>query len=217
MPKRYGSKTKKRVVRKKQTNYVHKVARQEARKVVNGAIETKMYDVDQVADAVNWDGFAGLGNVYSLTLGQIRGLAENQYIADSITPVGIVIRYKLTIGDATQLMRMVLIQNKAGGVPLITTVFQNVGTANAPLSPLNNNYQNTYRVISDKLFSLDGIRNNIISGTWRIPWSKLRKLYYNDAIGTIEKGGIYLCIVSDSGAIPNPTIQFHSRLYFKDA
>lgn len=192
---------------------VRTIARAEAKKVVARAVETKILDTSVTGQAVDF----GAGYVVSMTNTMIRGIAENQYIGDAITPVGLALRCQLTRIDATQLFRVLIIQNKAGGVPLTTTVFQSTGNITAPLSALNVDYNNTYRVLYDKMFSMDVIRDTTKHVTIRIAGKRLRRLNFNDAIGTIEKAGLYMVVISDSGVVAHPTIDFRARLYYKDA
>lgn len=201
-------------LKQKNNDYVHKVARTEAKKVVNKILETKILDNNGLADPVDYN----TGLVISLTNTIIRGTAENQYIGDSITPVGVMIRWQVTRSDASQLFRIIIIQNKAGGLPLLSTLLQSVGNITAPLSPYDVDYQSTYRVIYDRLISMDNIRNLTHIGTIKLSAKKLRRINFNDGVGTLESGGLYICCISDSvTATAHPAFDYRARLYYKDA
>lgn len=204
---------RKRPAKKSGANYTRQIARAEAKKVVAKSIETKMFDHSAAAQAVDWN----TGVVASVTTGIGRGTGEGDYIGDKITPCGLSVRLQLTRADATQLIRILVIQNKAGGIPLLSTLLQSVANATAPLSPLDNDYENTYRVLYDKTWSMDSVRGTSTQARITIPRHKFRSLVFNDQFGTIEKGGIYLCAISDSGAAAHPVLDYRMRFYYRDA
>lgn len=172
-----------------------------------------MLDSSATAQAVDYTN----GQVYALTTGINRGTADNQYLGDRITPVGMNIRIQYTRADSTQLFRFIVIQNKAGGIPLLNTLLASTGNITAPLSPYDNNYNNTYRVLYDRLVSTDSIRQTTGLLNIRIGAKKLRQIWFNDGVGTLEKGGIYFMVISDSAVTPHPAIDYRARFYFKDA
>lgn len=197
----------------RKNNYVHRVARVEAKRVVARAVETKIYDLTSHSNAIDWS----TGYVLSVSSAIARGTGETNYIGDKIAPVGIRCAFQYTRADASNMLRLVVIQNKAGGVPLLNTLLQGTANLSAPLSPYDTNYDNTYRVLYDKVVSMDNIRNLTSVHIVKIPGKKLRPIVFNDAAGTIEAGGIYFCWISDSGAAAHPTVDLRMRLYFKDA
>lgn len=190
-----------------------RVARIEAKKVINKSVETKIFDSNATSQAVD----ATNGVVSSLTNGMIRGIGEDQYLGDQITPVGAIIRIQYGRADSSNMLRFLLIQNKSGGIPLASTVFASTFNITAPLSPYDVDYQDTYRVLYDKLVSMDSVRCTTGVLTIRLRSKQLRKLSFNDAAGTIEKAGIYLVVISDSTTVTHPVIDWRARLYYKDA
>lgn len=200
------------------SGYVRKVARVEARKAIAKTVETKMYDSNYTAQAVDYTN----GFVSSLTASTggnsiIRGTAEDNYIGDSIRPVGFSMRMQFTRSDSTQLFRVVILQNKAGGIPLTTTLFQSVSNVTAPLSHFDKDYVHTYNVLLDRLISMDQIRDTTLVRTFKVSQKRLRSLWFNDGVGNIQKGGIYVLVISDSAVATHPTIDYRCRLYYKDA
>jgi len=207
--------TKKTTYRRRpaKSGYVRKVARTEARKAVMKTVETKIFDTSQTAQAIDYTS----GYVTSVTNGMIRGTSEDDYIGDSIKPVGISIRAQFTRSDATQMFRFIIIQNKAGGIPLLSTLLQSVSNVTAPLSPLDKDFSHTYAVLVDRLISMDSLRGTTTVRNFKINSNKLRGLWYNDSLGSIQKGGIYICVISDSAAASHPVLDYRCRFYYKDA
>lgn len=204
--------------RRKQRRYrrkdarMQRIARQEARKVVAKKVESKVSDRSSIAFAIDASATTSIFNILS---GLTRGTGETNFIGDSISPTHVRIRWACNIGDTTNLIRVVVIQNKAGGVPIGSTVFQLSGSVNTPLSPYESGYSTTYRVLSDEFYALDANTNNI-TGDIRIISSKLRQVKF-DVGGNITAGAIWLIFISDSTAAAHPIGQFYSRVYFKDA
>lgn len=192
---------------------VRAIARVEAKKVVSKAIETKMHDVNQTTVPIDYT----IGYVSSMTSALTRGTAENQYLGDKITPVGLSVRMQFTRVDATQMIRCIVIQNRAGGVPLLSTLLQSVGNITAPLSPYDVDYDNTYRVLYDQVWSMDSIRGTTMIKKLKLNYRRLRPIWFNGADGELERGGIYLMFISDSAVSSHPTVDFRARLYYKDA
>lgn len=191
---------------------MQRIARQEARKVVAKKIESKVSDRSSIAFAVDASASTSIFNILSSL---VRGFGETNYIGDSITPTHVRIRWACLVGDATNLLRVVLIQNKAGGVPIGSTLFQLSGSVNTPLSPYESGYSTTYRVLFDEFYGLDA-DTNYVTGDIRIVSSKLRQVKY-DSSGNLTAGGIWLVFISDSTISSHPVGQFYSRVYFKDA
>lgn len=204
---------KRRPYRRRKFTSTRTIARQEAKRAINRTIETKSFDSNVQAQGLDYT----TGYVGNLLSGITQGVSESQYIGDKITPRGLSIRAQLTRSDSTQLLRIIIIQNKAGGTPLLSTLLQSVGNIRAPLSPLDIDYNHTYRVLYDTCISMDSIRGTTRQLKIHIPWKKFRSVVFNDAVGTYEAGGIYLCAISDSSAVAHPTIEYYSRIWYKDA
>lgn len=215
---------------------MHKIARQEAKKVVNKEVETKFVD-----GALNLDGtqeVSAFGFNAKLTKdwsasGQItssngveisQGTGADQYIGSAIHPVYISINWSIEnatgmVPDSFNTISIMVIQAKGYFLfdPINTAnQLTAVNTITAPLGMLPREYNDRYRILYHKVFTVDA-DDPIKAGRIRIPTKKLRKLVFNDDIGTVEANPIVLSVRSDSTASPNPTMTAFWRFYFKDA
>jgi len=182
--------------------------------VVARQIETKRADNTWANQTFDYN----TGLVLSLTNGMIEGTADGQYVGTHIRPAGLIIRAQYTRSDTSQLIRVIMIQNKAGGVPLLSTLLSSVNNVTAPLSNYDVDYNDTYRVLFDRLVSMDSIRGTTGTMIIRIPMKKLQRITFGNATGLLEKGGIYLCAISDSvTATAHPVLDIRASLYYKDA
>lgn len=211
----YRRTTKKKTYRKRRgtkSNYVHKVAKYEAKRALDRELETKIFDLAFSAASVDYN----TGLALNLTNGITRGTGETQYIGDSISPVGLHIRGNFySNGSTFNTLRCIIIQNKAGGIPLNSTLLQSVNNLRAPYSPYDTNYNNTYRVLVDRTYHIAPASTP--SQPINIKLSKFSKMWFNDQFGTHEKGAIYLMIVSDTTSVNLPVFQGYSRIFYKDA
>jgi len=204
---------RRRAPARRKNTYVRKVARTEAKKAVARQVETKRLDNLWASQAVDYS----TGIVLSMTNGIGQGVGESDFIGTKVHPAGIRIRLQYGRSDASQLLRFIVIQNKAGGVPLLNTLLASVGNITAPLSNYDTSYNDTYRVLYDRLISMDSIRGSTGALSIAFPAKKLRQITFTGATGTPEKGGIYFCAISDSAAAAHPVVDLRSSFYFKDA
>lgn len=214
-------KKRKTYVKPKKGDYHTKqIARMEAKKVLAKKVESKTYDTQSIAFAVDNIPLT----IFDMTAGIVRGTLENNYIGDSILPTHLRIKWVVEGVDAFNTLRVIVLQNKAGGVPVGGTLLQLSGTINAPQSPYNTDFNETYKVLYDELFLLSGIpggvggtMSSVITGDIRILSNKLHKMNFTSPAGVLSVDGIYLVFVSDSLIAPHPIGRYTSRLYFKDA
>lgn len=194
--------------------HVKRIARIEAKKVVSKKIESKVNDRNNDAFNITFN-----GSFFAMAGLMTQGVGQEQYIGDSIMPTHLRIRWTGEAGSTTNnMLRVIVLQDKAaGGTPTAATLLESAGTLITPISPFYLGYNETYNILYDEFFVLNaGTDSAKISGDIRIPGRKLRKISYQDAIGTVTTGGLWLCFFSDGLASPVYG-QFYSRLYYKDA
>lgn len=218
--------TKNLVAKKKMTTDQYKntqiVARREARKVFNRNTETKKFDGSLAHNGANVD-YNGV--IYAVTRDVsagtqiVQGTEENEYIGTTIKPVHLQIRFAMSPGDSTNLVTVVVLQMKGLFNPVgdqMTNILQSTGNSTAPLSPFDRAYQDRFRVLYRKTFSLSSQDISIQSHSIQIGYSKLAKLFFQDDAGAIESNGIFLGFISDSSAAVHPLIRAAWRLHYKD-
>lgn len=200
---------------KPQEKRIRRVVKSELKK----EIEAKWFDRVSTGNADS----ASLAVSNPLT-GFIRGASANTYIGNSIRPIGLEIRGQLIAADSPgNTMRMVIIQDKTtSAAPTLGTLF-NTSLGAAPIfSPFNKDYVDTYRILKDKTFLLtnDGAgSSNFLPRNFRIFISakKLRKMTFTTSSGNPDSGAIWICFVSDSSVVVNPSWAMTMRLNYTDA
>lgn len=204
---------RRKVNRKPKANYVHKVARYEARRALRRTLEPKYCDSTQSSLAID----ATAGQVVNCLASMARGSgSENNFIGQSIKPIGFYVHGQVVKADSTNMVRLLVVQDVSSGTPTIPNVFDIYGSVRAPLAFLNNNYRATYRLLADRLFRMDTDKASAVFRI-KIPAKSLRTVHFHD--GTLEqtKGSIFLILLSDSTASTHPTYEGTTRLVYLDA
>lgn len=211
-------KPKRKIVKhRKGDGHVKAIARQEITKQLKQKIESKSWDVNNLA--FNVDSLC-TSSVLDLTAGLVKGTTSSTYIGQAIQPTHLRVRWSIegNSSDVFNLLRVVVLQVKnTGGVPTGANIFQITGSTNSPLSAYDRSYMNTFRVLYDEFYQTDYVDGPAkIAGDIKITSERLKKILF-DETGTLTGGGLYLVMVSDSTAAGHPIGQFYSRLFFKDA
>lgn len=219
--RRKGTYTKKRTYRKRGVNsQTRRIARQEAKKVVAKEIESKIYDGSTADVGVD---YSGTSAVWSMTADPVagtamtQGISDYQYLGSKINPTHLTVRGLWThVATENNMVRVILVQVIVSGTPTLANLLESVGNIRAPLSPYDRTYNDTYRVLADRMYTTNDQRP-IVPFKIKVPGKKLRFIHFADGSGTVERGAIYLCAISDSAVASHPSIQFVHRMFYKDA
>lgn len=194
-----------------------RIARSEAKKAVQQKVESKSVDLNLTTFSVD---ASASTSIFDLMQNLSKGYDRSQYSGLQVTPTHIRVKWACAVADATNMLRVCIIQDKAGGVPIGSTVFQSAGSTNSPLSPYDVDFSKTYRVLFDEFYQLQtGTDNQKITGDIRILSKKLRPVNFPTGAGALtpSSGGIYIVFISDSTVAAHPAAQLYSRVYYKDA
>lgn len=209
---------RRRVPRK--NNYVRKVARAEARRVVNRNTETKYFDTRQVATGVTYSGVAqALTYDPSAAVYLSQGTTDTDYLGQKIRPMYAEIRGTAEInGDTYNKIRIVVVQVKGSvnDTPNANVILQSVGNAQTPLSNYDIDHIDQVRVLADRLFEVDTYKP-LKMFRIRLPMKKMHPINFTDNAGTTATGGLVAYFYSDSAASTPPLLEWYTRLAFKDA
>lgn len=191
---------------------VSKAVNRQIRKQLNKAIESKHHDYLMNSSGVDFS-----GTMHDLS--QVNGGNSSiTRVGDKIQPSQLDLRWQVTIGDTTNSIRMILFQwhpDDATDLPTTTEILQTIAVPEAPQAQYNTNFRSQYRVLKDVTIPLGASSRETVTGRWLIN-KHMRPIHYNfGAVTGVDK--IYLMVISDSGAVPNPGFIGRWRMYFKDA
>lgn len=214
--------TKRRTYKRRGNNATHRIARYEAKKVVDRAIENKMWDGRLVLAGVDNNGVTyRLFTNPSAATTIAQGTGSDQYIGQKIRVMYVFFMLQGIYADATNMITVVIWQNKGLFAPagsVMTNVFQSTGNDSAPLSFPDREYNDRFRILARKTFAVsqNGPSNHIIKIKLR-PKKIRMNTSFNDNAGAAEAGDLWFGIISDSSAVTPPTVNAQWRVYYKDA
>lgn len=207
---------RKNIRRRRNPRASERKIRQVVKSELKKEIESKFYDYS-VSSTIS----TALTAINPLT-SFARGTGPSNYIGMKVKPVFLTIRGTLTGSDATNFVRMVVIQDKSvSGTPNVSTIFQN--TTYPWISPFNVDYIDAYNVLADRFIQFRTFESaaGTFSGTTKyfkikIPGKKLRQITYTNA-GAADTGTLWILFISDSSLVSHPSYTFTSRFTYSDA
>lgn len=224
-------KTRKPYVKK---NAVQKIARAEAKKVMERDLEEKrllQYSSPGAGSHgyVQFGASVALGAVQqSCTFGALQGINDEEYIGDKIKPTGLKIHWTVlaSTGDAYNNFRLIVVQVKGGGTPSVDNILESTGNMLTPMSPWDNSYRDTYKVLYNHIDVVHQISsgsapmsaNCTKRGVIYIPGKKFSQVHFtNTGLGNVSSNQIAFFAISDSTAANHPTIGYWVELTYTDA
>jgi len=213
-------KTNRKYSKKPRNTAVRRVARTEVKKQLNRQIESKMFDGAINDTSIDYSGSTSAWNLLSDVTGAgaiTQGVGAAQYVGTTIRPTYVMIKGLITPADATNLVRVFVIQVITTGTPTVSNLLQSVGNIRAPLSSLDVHYDKTYRVLADRLYSVD--TTSVVQKYFKIKigMRQMRPIHFQGASGAYETGGLYVLAVSDSAIAAHPIMRMYWRIHYKDA
>lgn len=177
-------------------------------------IERKHIDVRYTDGGYDFNGYVScLSNV-------AQGDTDEERDGDKLLPKTFRMKYKLLLGDATNIMRIVIfryhpVSNTGGGPPSALTIFSTlVGTVHAPLDVYDWDQRAQFTILFDRTHNLN-VNQDQILGKIKL---KLANVPVKYIAGTTEAADhLWMLVISDSGVVPHPQFGGVSRLTFTDA
>jgi len=184
----------------------------EIRKLIN--IEYKVLDKIQTSTT-----FSTSGGI--LALSQIaQGLDFNNRVGDSIKIQRIIFTGRINVNAATTTttVRVLLVRDLQGfGTrPLVSDVLQTVGTASAPLSPMNFLNRDRFSVLFDELMTLSPSTNYSAPVSYDVPHAGHIKYLGSTAADASDGNGTLYWITLSDEATNLPSYSLCSRIIFTD-
>lgn len=184
------------------------------RKVVQGQlvkqVETKYSEFTATAS-----GFDFSGVIYSLT-DIAQGATDQTRNGDELLPTSLDIRMQLVAGDATQAARFMIVRwlPYTTGAPSITAILQGTGSALAPYQSFYHDQRDQFEVLMDKFIKLDTYHPTF-NVRKRLKLAK-KMVKYTAGSTTNASNKLFVVLISDSGAAPNPSFSGVIRTNFSD-
>lgn len=215
--------TKRRIRgRKRSTMGLNKKAKRQVNSMIKRSSETKYHDL-------NFAGVVGVnvsnvGVTRSFTQNILEGTGNIERIGQKIEISSLQLRGTITRADSFNLVRFIVfqwMQDDNAYPPAITDILDPVPVTSSDLlgiyAPYNYNNSSNFRVLKDRLFTLNNQDRDVTYFKMKFKKFSRRKLTYDNATSDPTRGSLYMLAISDSDAITHPRLSIWSRLYFKDA
>lgn len=180
-------------------------------------VEYKVADAAAAASAID-----STGLVADLLNNLVRGTSYiNNFLGNKIKPVGIQLRYSWRCGDPANVCRIVCFQWLNSTVPTTADVF---ATATGPWSALNFDNIQYLNILHDRIWNINDFFGSPAAsrsqfGTEKTVYIKGKRILpvdFASGSATVNKGGIYMALISDSGSATHPSISYYTRVTFAD-
>lgn len=192
------------------------VSKQQVRQMIKASEsrndELKMIDTNQTVATVDFSGtIQALTNVAQGNSGTTRD--GDEILLDSVD-----IRGNWGAGDATNLVRHFIVQYFPSATPSVTTFLEVTGSGNTPTSQFERNTLEDYAVLYDSgpINLVLGLENTQHAFT-KLGIKIKRPISRFNQAATTGSNQLYFITVSDSGAVPNPSISYNIRVYYRDS
>jgi len=208
VPRKYGSglTTTKSNIAKSQL--VTKRQVRDMLRAVEGEKEQKYKDLDLIGTGVS-----DIGLVSDLTA-IAQAVNVNSRVGDIVQISAIDFRMTLTIGDTTNVGRVIIFQWMPNTIPVLGQILQNAG-----VNYVTSQYQGSTPELYCIMFDTGPF---MLSGSYPIKCisqhltnMKSKFIQFQPTL-TTGAGKLYAAFVTDSTVIPTPLMSFESRIWFTD-
>lgn len=185
-----------------------------ARETINSKIESK--HTDRSAQLTpDWNGVGTVLNLCSIT----QGVAENQRVGEKLTCTKLQGKFAVywnAAGVSVQQCRIMIVRDSQCQGTLLTVpqVLANMGTIRAPISNLNVSIPGRYKVLYDRMVTVSDDKE---CATLMINKALNNITHYTGPLSTNEAKGQLLLMMCSNVSVAGPTVEFTTRLYYKDA
>lgn len=187
------------------------------KKLFDKNIENKFLDLNEVPTNI----VQGIGFLERLTPIS-QGTTDVTRIGDKVRLKALFLDYQIVCSDATNLVRVVVFQwhpqtNLVAAT--LTEIFQYfaIGDNREVLSPYVHDYGDQFRVLYDRLYTLDLASAYTKSFKGVISLKRAKKQMAYAAGGSQGSNQLYIAVLSDSSAASHPTFTYVSRVIYEDA
>lgn len=185
-----------------------------ARETLNSKIESKHTD-RSAQNIPDWSGVSSVLNLTSIT----GGSNEDQRVGEKVNCTKLQGKFTVywnSAGVSAQQCRVMIVRDSQCQGTLLTVpdVLASTGNIRAPISNYNIDLPGRYKVIYDRMVSVSANRENI---TLSVNKALNNITHYSGPLSTDEAKGQLLLMFCSNVSVSGPTVEYTTRLYYKDA
>lgn len=153
------------------------------------------------------------GSIYSLT-DIPQGDDDQSRDGDTLKLYDVQSRYSIVVGDATNIMRVLIFKWDAPSTPTVAGVIEDAGgNPYSALSSIRHDARQYLHILHDRLHTVS-TSNSIVHN---VVWQKLKGSIQYQTASTTGSRKVYLLIISDSAAATHPTFTAYNCVRFTDS
>jgi len=175
--------------------------------------EIKNVDNQITAQTITYSGFLTSFNVVG------QGVGNGQRVGDKLTCEGLDMRFQIVNSGATTTMtRVIVLQDLKDTMSSASQILDVVGSSLAPLSPYQRENRNNFKILYDKVFCTDSVKQGQVVVKWnhRFKRGNQPSQTYDPGAGTLTENSFRVLFISDVNAAL-PTVDSILRFYYSDA
>lgn len=183
-------------------------------KTLNQRVEKKFHDSNNSASTPSYSGAITTINDVA------AGTSDVQRVGDELRMRSLKLRYAITPGDATNMVRAIVFQWFDDTTPTLASILEITGDVLAPLSPYKHDLQYSkpkmFHVLHDKLYTVDTTTHTQVLGGCDIRRFANRRVHFTEGSSTPDNNRLMLAFISDSAAVNHPSVSYYARLSYDD-
>jgi len=162
------------------------------------------------------------GAIYDLVNSIDRGDgASAEFNGSSLQPTWLQMRYRCVAAGTYSTMRVIIgqmMKDRGTGPSSVGALLNSVGSNTAPLTGYNQYGRGWYRILYDRMHTVCTASNIAETHKVFIPGSRFNKVEFDTGASnpTVLRGGIFMVVVSDDGAVAYPTFEYECNLLYTD-
>jgi hypothetical protein len=179
--------------------------RKEITQILKASKQLKWYNTSGPSSVSTSIAFAGLSGIPA-------GVTNGQRVGTSVDIERILLNGQWVIGDTTQIVRVLVFKwnvDNTSDTPQSSEIFD---FANDPLAPMVQFKPKRFKMLFDHIWTMDTYHPTELV---RIDIKVKIKQTFDIGVNT-GINNVYLALISDSGAVPNPTFTWDSQVWYTD-
>lgn len=186
-------------------------------RTLNSRLETKYHVQVNTASSPDWSGVDALMNDITV------GTADTQRIGDEIDMKSVQLKYVVTRGDGTNVVRAILFQWFDESTPTLADILRpaSIGSIGGVVAHYHHDNLNAkpqkFQILYDKTHLVNDVGYPTALGKFSTSKFKHRRVQYSAASSNPVSNRLYLAFISDSAAAAHPSVNYSLRLRYTDA
>lgn len=196
--------------------FKRKSAEQQSKAMIRSVLTNEVAEKKYLTATSN-DSISANGTVTSLTDVGV-GDTDVQREGNEITISSMYLSWVVAASDVYNCVRIIVFQwlpNTAALAPAANLILETTASVISPISSYRHNTRKLYRILADETVCVNSASKVSVAGSILVTQFPHRDCQFEDA-STSGKNKIFMLTISDSTAVTHPTMEWCSKLTFRD-